>query len=127
MKKTFQPKSKDIVRETHTIDADGRVLGRIATEVATLLIGKRKPEYSTHMDMGDKVVVKNASKVVLTGRKLKQKVYQKHSGYPGGFKEVSVEKYLQEQPTKVLWLAVKRMLPKNRLLDPRMQRLKIEA
>ena len=125
--KTFQPKSKDIVRVTHTVDAEGRVLGRVATEIAALLIGKKKPEYSTHMDMGDKVVVKNAAKIVLTGRKLKQKVYQKHSGYPGGFKEVSVEKYLHEAPAKVLWVAVKRMLPKNRLMSPRMQRLKVEA
>ena len=127
MKKTYQPKKKDISRKTHTIDADGRVLGRLATEAATLLIGKHKPEYSTHMDMGDSVVIKNASKIVLTGKKDLQKVYQKHSNYPGGFKEVKVAKMREEQPEKVLELAIKRMLPKNRLAKDRMNRLKVTA
>jgi len=125
MKKTYQPKAKEIRRETHTIPPPPKVLGRLATQVATLLIGKHKPTYSTHMDMGDSVVVTNAAKVVLTGKKNTQKVYQKHSGYPGGFKEVKVSKLREEQPAKIIELAVRRMLPKNRLQDQRMSRLKV--
>jgi len=95
--KTYQPKAKDIARKWHFIDAEGKILGRMATRIASLLIGKHKPEYSKHMDMGDYVVVINAKKIVLTGKKPKQKVYQRHSGYPGGFKEVKFAKMIEEQ------------------------------
>jgi large subunit ribosomal protein L13 len=123
--KTYQPKKKDVKRGWHIIDVKGEVLGRMATKIATILMGKHKVNYSNHMDMGDYVVVINASKVRLTGRKTKQKVYQKHSGYPGGFKEVKYSKMIDEQPEKVIQLAVKRMLPDNRLRRSRMTRLRI--
>lgn len=125
--KTYQAKLSEIKRQEHILDADGKVLGRLASQVATLLMGKHKPEYTRHIDVGDKVVVQNASKIVLTGRKMDKKIYQKHSNYPGGFKEVAVDKLLREQPEKVIELAVARMLPKNRLQDPRMRRLKVTA
>ncbi len=125
--KTYQPKHKDIKRNWHMIDAEDEVLGRMSTKLATLLMGKHKPTYSDHMDMGDYVVVINAQKVKVTGKKRKQKVYQKHSGYPGGFKEVSFEKMITEHPERVIELAVSRMLPGNRLRDKRMRRLKVFA
>ncbi len=127
MMKTFQIKEKQIKREDHTIDASGETLGRLASRVAILLMGKHKPTYTPHMDMGDTVTVLNAAKIVLTGKKISQKVYQKHSNYPGGFKEVAVSKLLKEAPTKVIELAVSRMLPKNRLQSPRMRRLTVKA
>ena len=125
--KTYQPKHKDIKRNWHMIDAENEVLGRMSTKLATLLMGKHKPVYSDHMDMGDYVVVVNAEKVKVTGKKRKQKVYQKHSGYPGGFKKVSFEKMITEHPERVIELAVSRMLPGNRLRDKRMRRLKVFA
>lgn len=125
--KTYQPKHKDIKRNWHMIDAEDAILGRMSTKLATLLMGKHKPTYSDHMDMGDYVVVVNAQKVKVTGKKRKQKVYQKHSGYPGGFKEVSFEKMITEHPERVIELAVSRMLPGNRLRDKRMRRLKVFA
>ena len=102
------------------------VLGRISTEIAQLLMGKHKVDYSPQADMGDKVVVLNADKVVVTGKKEEQKVYRSHSGYPGGFKEVAYAKYLKEQPNKIIQSAVKGMLPKNRLQSVRMARLDIQ-
>lgn len=123
--KTYQPKHKDIKRNWHLIDAKGKVLGRLSTEIAKLLMGKHKANYSTHMDMGDCVVVINASDIELTGRKKSQKVYYRHSGYPGGFKEIKFKKMINEQPEKVIQLAVNGMLPKNRLLAKRMARLKV--
>ena len=127
MKKTYQPKHKDISRNWHMIDVDGEVLGRMSTQITTLLMGKHKPTYSNHMDMGDYVVVVNAQKVKVTGKKRKQKVYRSHSGYPGGFKEVSFEKMITEHPERVIELAVSRMLPNNRLRQKRMRRLKVSA
>jgi large subunit ribosomal protein L13 len=123
--KTYQPKKKEVKRNWHLVDVKGEILGRISTEIVKLLMGKHKVNYSNHMDMGDYVVVTNASKVKLTGRKPKQKVYKKHSGYPGGFKEVKFEKLIKEQPEKVIQLAVKRMLPDNRLRRDRMTRLRV--
>ena len=125
--KTYQPKKKDIRRNWHMVDAKGKILGRMATEITKLLMGKHKVSYANHMDMGDYVVVINASKVKLTGRKPKQKVYRKHSGYPGGFKEIKFAKMALEQPEKVIELAVKRMLPDNRLRKNRMTRLRVFA
>ncbi|KKR39405.1 50S ribosomal protein L13 [Candidatus Woesebacteria bacterium RIFOXYA1_FULL_40_18] len=123
--RTFQPKGKEIKREWHEIDAKGEVLGRLATKVATYLMGKNKPTYSANIDSGDFVVVLNAEKVRLTGRKSAQKVYRSHSGYPGGFKEVSYEKMLKEHPERVIEFAVYGMLPGNRLRKDRMARLKV--
>lgn len=117
---------KNFARETHTIDASGKVLGRLSSEIAHLLIGKHKVDYSPEADMGDKVVITNADKVVVTGNKEDQKVYRKHSGYPGGFKEVAYAKLKKEQPNKIIQAAVKGMLPKNRLQKVRMARLKFE-
>ena len=125
--KTYQPKHKDIKRDWHLIDAEGQILGRMATQIAKFLMGKHKPNYATHMDMGDYVVVINAEKIVLTGRKKKQKVYRRHSGYPGGFKEISFEKMISERPERVTELAVSGMLPGNRLKKKRMRRLKVVA
>lgn len=125
MYKTYQPKQKDIKRDWHLIDAKGKVLGRIATETANLLIGKHKPNYSYHMDMGDYVVVLNAEKVELTGKKKEQKKYMRHSGYPGGFKEIKFSKLFSEQPQKIIEHAVSGMIPDNRLKKGRMKRLKV--
>ena len=125
--KTYQPKQKDIKREWHLIDANGKVLGRIASNIVKFLMGKHKVDYAPHLDMGDYIVVVNSQKIVVTGRKEKQKVYYSHSGYPGGFKEIKFEKLLKEQPNRIIKLAVKRMLPANRLRDKRMARLKIFA
>lgn len=122
--KTFQPK-KEVKRNWHLLDAKDKVLGRLATSVAILLMGKHKPTYSSHMDSGDYVVIINVEKVKLTGKKTSQKVYRRHSGYPGGFKEVSFSKMITEHPERVIQLAVSRMLPKNRLQDQRIERLKL--
>lgn len=123
--KTYQPKEKEVKRNWHLIDANDQVLGRISTRIATLLMGKHKASYSAHMDSGDYVVVVNAKDIKLTGKKPAQKVYQGHSGYPGGFKEISFEKMNKDFPERVIELAVKRMLPVNRLRDVRMARLKV--
>jgi len=107
------------------VDADGAVLGRLATRVARTLIGKDKPEYTPHLDCGDHVVVINAAKVVLTGRKIEQKVYRRHSGYPGGLKETGVKKLLAERPEEVIREAILGMLPKNKLRAHRAKKLRI--
>jgi large subunit ribosomal protein L13 len=125
--KTYQPKVKEIKRTWHLIDAKDQILGRLATKVATLLIGKHKADYSPHLDSGDFVVIVNAEKIELTGKKQMQKKYFRHSGYPGGFKEVSFEKLFLENPQKVIELAVSGMLPDNRLKKIRLQRLKVFA
>lgn len=125
MKRTYQPRQKEVKRERQVIDAKGRVLGRLATEVAGLLMGKHKRTYAYQMDMGDAVQVINAEKVIVSGRKEKQKVYYKHSGYPGGFKEVKYSKLKKEQPEKIIRMAVAGMLPDNRLKDERLARLQI--
>jgi large subunit ribosomal protein L13 len=107
------------------MDADGKILGRISTEIALILTGKNKVKFSKHMDMGDYVVVINAKKVELTGNKPKDKVYRGHSGYPGGFKEVKLPKLMKENPARVIEHAVAGMLPDNRLRQSRLRRLKI--
>ena len=107
------------------LDADGAVLGRLATRVARLLIGKDKPEFTPHVDCGDHVVVINAAKVVLTGRKMEQKVYRRHSGYPGGLRETAVKHLFADKPEEVIREAVLGMLPKNKLRAHRAKKLRI--
>jgi large subunit ribosomal protein L13 len=113
--KTYSPKAKEITRAWYVIDADGAVLGRLASEVAKILRGKHKPTYAPHLDTGDHVVVVNAAKIRLTGGKELKKVYYRHSGYPGGIKEVSFERMMADRPERVVEKAVKGMLPKTRL------------
>lgn len=125
--RTFQPKVEGLKREWHLLDAKGEVLGRLATKVAVLLIGKHKKDYVPHQDVGDNVVVVNAREVRVTGRKEKQKVYRRHSGYPGGLKSITLEQLREKDPTKIIKLAVYNMLPGNRLRRGRMTRLKVFA
>ncbi len=126
-KKTYQPGEGDIKRNWHLIDAKGKILGRIASKIASLLIGKHKVYFANHLDVGDFVVVINASELKLSGRKMKQKTYKSHSGYPGGFKEFAFEKMIKEAPEKVLMHAVAGMLPDNKLKKKRLARLKVFA
>lgn len=123
--KTYQPKQKEVKRGWHLIDAKGQVLGRLATNVAILLMGKQKATYSTHMDSGDNVVITNAELIKTTGKKSLQKVYQSHSGYPGGFKEVTFSKMAKEHPSRIIEFAISGMLPDNRLKSDRMARLHV--
>ena len=125
--KTYSTKASDIKREWHIIDASDKVLGRLATQVASLLMGKHKPMYSPNLDTGDFVVVINAAKVQVTGNKMKQKLYYRHSGYPGGLKSISLEKMMQTHPTRVIEHAVKGMLPHNRLGAKMFKKLKVYA
>jgi len=120
--KTYQPTAKEIKRNWILVDAKNKVLGRLATEIATKLMGKNKPDYSPHMDNGDNVVVVNAGSIKLTGKKEEQKRYLHHSGYPGGFKDISYTHMKKTHPERILELAVKRMLPENRLRNKRMAR-----
>lgn len=113
--KTYTLRAKDIVTEWHVLDAEGRTLGRLASEAAQLLRGKHRPTFTPHMDNGDFVVVVNASKVQVTGNKLEQKMYYRHSGYPGGLKETPLARMLEKHPERVIQQAVKGMLPHNRL------------
>ncbi len=125
--KTYSTKASDIERQWHVIDASDKVLGRLATQVAGLLMGKHKPIFSRHLDTGDFVVVINADKVGVTGNKAKLKLYYRHSGYPGGLKSISLEKMMQTHPTRVIEHAVKGMLPHNRLEAKMMKRLRVYA
>lgn len=118
-------KREEVKRDWVLIDASGQVLGRLASKVARVLMGKHKPTYTPHIDSGDFVVVLNASKIRVTGKKLKDKIYYHHSGYPGGLKEIRLEELLKRHPERVIYLAVKRMLPKNKLQAKRLRRLKI--
>ena len=127
MLKTYSTKASDIKREWHIIDASGKVLGRLATQVAGLLMGKHKPIFCRHLDVGDFVVVINAEQVSVTGNKAKQKLYYRHSGYPGGLKSISFEKMMQTHPTRVIEHAVKGMLPHNRLEAKMMKRLRVHV
>jgi large subunit ribosomal protein L13 len=115
MLKTYSTKESDIERKWHLIDATDQVLGRLATRVANLLMGKHKPIFTRHLDTGDYVVVINAEKVRVTGNKTRQKLYYRHSGYPGGLKAVNLEKMMETHPTRVIEHAVKGMIPHNRL------------
>lgn len=127
MNKTYSAKPTEVTREWYVVDASTMTLGRLAVMIAKHLIGKHKPMYTAHIDCGDNVVVINAEKVQITGNKLEDKKYYRHSGYPGGIKEISLADQLAKHPTRVVESAVKGMLPKNKLQDPRMGRLKIYA
>ncbi|HEV8664135.1 MAG TPA: 50S ribosomal protein L13 [Candidatus Methylomirabilis sp.] len=122
---TYMAKPGEIPRTWHLVDANGKVLGRLASEVAMLLRGKRKPAFTPHQDVGDFVVVINAGKVRLTGNKLRDKVYYRYSGYPGGLKAVTAGKLLQTHPTRVVEHAVRGMLPKSKMGDLLIRKLKV--
>ena len=123
--KTPTVSAADVQRDWHVIDADGKVLGRLASEVAQILRGKHKPTYSPHVDTGDHVVIINASKVVVTGKKAQQKIYYRHSQYPGGLKEVPYERMFAKSPERVVRMAVKGMLPHNTLGRMMYRKLKV--
>lgn len=123
--KTFSAKKEEITREWFVVDATGKVLGRLASDIAHRLRGKHKPAYTPHVDTGDFIVVINAEKINLTGNKLTEKVYYRHSGYPGGIKATTAEKMLEKKPEDVLRIAVKGMLPKNSLGRQMLTKLKI--
>lgn len=122
---TSQPKTEEVARKWYLVDAQGKVLGRLATQVATILRGKHKPHYAHHLDVGDHVIVVNAEKVHLTGRKLTDKVYRWHTGYIGHLREVSAEKMLRTHPERVIEWAVQGMLPKSRLGRAMAKKLKV--
>ncbi|TSC54503.1 MAG: large subunit ribosomal protein L13 [Microgenomates group bacterium LiPW_31] len=122
---TYSPKVSEIKHFWHLIDANGQILGRLASEIATLLIGKNKPYFVPHLDCGDYVVVINAKEIKVTGKKETQKQYYRHSGYPGGFRQVNLKEQMAKDPRKIIEHAVAGMLPKNKLKDKRLVRLKI--
>lgn len=115
MRTTYMAKANEVERKWYVVDAAGQTLGRLASEVATLLRGKHKPIFTPHVDTGDYVIVVNADKIKLTGKKLTDKIYYHHSGYPGGLKQRTAKEMLEKRPEKMIELAVKGMLPKNRL------------
>jgi large subunit ribosomal protein L13 len=125
--KTYSAKPKEIEQRWYLVDAEGQNLGRLATRIADTLRGKRKPEYTPHVDTGDFVVVVNAEKIAVTGNKLQQKRYYRHSGYPGGLRSRTLAEELERRPTEVLRKAVKGMLPRNRLARRQITKLKIYA
>lgn len=125
LKTTYQPKAKEIQREWYLISARGKVLGRLATEIARLLMGKHKRTYSPHLDSGDYVVVTDAREIRLTGRKEEQKVYTRYTGYPGGLRKENIRQLLEKKPERIIEHAVHGMLPGNRLRKDRMNRLKV--
>ncbi len=127
MKRTYVTKPEDIQRNWYVVDASGQTLGRLASEIAQVVRGKHKPVYSPSIDAGDYVIVVNAERVHVTGHKLDQKIYYRHSGYPGGLKEVPLRRMLEEHPTRVITHAVKGMLPKNRLGRKMLKKLKVYA
>lgn len=123
--KSYMAKANEIERKWYVIDAEGKVLGRLASEIASVLRGKKKPIFTPHVDCGDFVIVINADKVVLTGNKLNQKIHAYHTGYPGGRREVVYDEMMEKRPEKVIELAVKGMLPKNRLGRKMIKKLKV--
>jgi len=125
MRTTYMAKPQDIQSNWYIIDAAGRSLGRVATEAARLLRGKHKPEFTPHIDTGDHVIILNAEKAVLTGRKLEQKFYYRHSGYPGGLKKIDYATMMDKKPEKALYLAVRGMLPHNRLGRAMLKKLRV--
>jgi large subunit ribosomal protein L13 len=127
MMKSYMARPLEVERKWYVVDAEGKHLGRLATEIVRVLRGKNKPQYTPHVDVGDFVVVVNADKVAVTGRKAEQRVYRRHSGYPGGMKETSYEQMLARKPTEILRKAVYGMMPKTRLARKQFKKLKIYA
>ena len=125
--RTYSPKAGDVQRQWHVIDANDVVLGRLATHAATLLRGKHKPIFAPHVDTGDFVIIVNASKVALTGNKRETKVAYRHSGYPGGLKRIGYAELLEKRPEKAIELAIRGMLPKNKLGRQLLSKLKVYA
>jgi len=127
MQKTWNAKPGEVTRRWYVVDAEGQTLGRLATRIADALRGKDKPTYTPHVDTGDFVVVVNAEKIQVTGKKLDQKLYHRHSGYPGGLRSRPLREQLERRPTEVLRKAVKGMLPRNKLARAQIGKLKIYA
>lgn len=125
--KTYIPPVREIERKWYLVDAEGQVLGRLASRLATILMGKEKPWYTDFLDTGDFLIVVNADKVRLTGRKWENKNYYSHSGYPGGLKQIKAKDLLRKHPERLMELAVKGMLPKNKLGQRMLRKLKIYA
>ena len=125
--KTYTAKPGEIERHWYVVDAESKTLGRLATQIADVLRGKRKPAYTAHVDTGDFVIVVNAEKIHVTGQKLDQKLYYKHSGYPGGLHSRTLREQLERRPEEVLRRAVRGMLPKNKLASAQLRKLKIYA
>jgi len=125
--KTYTPKASEIERQWYIVDAEGKTLGRLASQVATILRGKHKPTFATHMDTGDFVIVINAAKVKVTGNKERDKIYYRHSGYPGGFKQTRFADLIAKHPTRPVERAVRNMLPKNALGEKMFKKLKVYA
>ena len=127
MTKTYAVKAGDIQREWRVVDADGATLGRLATQVATLLRGKHRATFTPSLDTGDPVIIVNAAKIKVTGKKLQDKMYVRHSGYPGGFRSENLERLLERRPEEVIRRAVRGMLPQNRLGDQMLRKLHVYA
>lgn len=125
--KSYMARPQEVERKWYVVDAEGQTLGRLATEIARLLRGKTKPQYTPHVDTGDFVIVVNADRVNVTGRKAEQKLYRRHTGYPGGLKEVSYEQMMDRKPTEIVRKAVYGMMPKTRLARQQFKKLKIYA
>lgn len=125
--KTFVTKPADIERTWYVVDAEGQTLGRLASKIAVILRGKHKPIYSPSVDTGDYVIVLNAEKIAVTGQRMEQKTYYRHSGYPGGIKSISLREQLERYPTRPVELAVKGMLPRNKLGRKMLKKLKVYA
>ena len=125
--KSYMARPLEVERRWYVVDAEGKHLGRLAAEIAKILRGKNKPQYTPHVDVGDFVVVVNAERVRVTGKKAEQRVYRRHSGYPGGMKETSYEQMLARKPTEILRKAVYGMMPKTRLARQQFKKLKIYA
>ncbi|MBO5666816.1 MAG: 50S ribosomal protein L13 [Lachnospiraceae bacterium] len=125
--KSYIAKPQEVERKWYILDAEGQTLGRLASEAASILRGKKKPIYTPHVDCGDYVIIINAEKIEVTGKKRKEKIYKRHTGYPGGLKEITFEKLLEKQPEEILRHAVKGMLPKGPLGRDMAKKLKVYA
>lgn len=125
--KTFVAKPETVQHDWHLVDADGKIVGRLATQIASRLRGKHKPEYTPHVDTGDYIIVVNASKVAVTGKKLSDKIYYRHSGYVGGIKQATFSEMLARHPERIIEIAVKGMLPKGPLGHAMFRKLKVYA
>ena len=125
--RTFTQKQEEIERNWYIVDAEGETLGRLASRIAPILKGKHKPVYTPHLDCGDYVIIVNAEKVRVTGRKMDQKLYYRHSGYPGGLRSISLKDQLAKRPERVLQAAIRGMLPKNKLGRRMLKKLKVYA